>query len=87
MKFEIFLRSAASKQFQALSEIDRRLVAKKIDNLADDPCPAGAKKLKGYEELWRIRSGNLRVVYQQPDEAGKIIILKIGQRGRVYRNL
>ncbi|WP_408033806.1 type II toxin-antitoxin system RelE family toxin [Thalassovita litoralis] len=87
MKFEILFRSAAMKQFQALSKTDQRLVAAKIDKLGEDASPAGSKKLKGHDSLWRIRSGSLRVVYLQPDSEGRIFILKIGNRGRIYRNL
>ncbi|KQI72419.1 hypothetical protein AN191_08665 [Loktanella sp. 5RATIMAR09] len=75
------------KQFQALSKTDQRLIAAKIDKLAEDAKPVGSKKLKGHDALWRIRSGSLRVVYLQPDDEAKIFILKIGNRGRVYRNL
>lgn len=75
------------KQFQALTKTDQRLVAAKIDKLGDDANPPGSKKLKGHDALWRIRSGNLRVIYLQPSDEGKIFILKIGNRGSVYRNL
>jgi mRNA interferase RelE/StbE len=38
--------------------IDRKILA-----LADNPRPAGCKKLKGYKDQWRIRVGDWRVLY------------------------
>ena len=35
----------------------------KILALADDPRPHGCKKLRGHNDLWRIRIGDYRVVY------------------------
>jgi mRNA-degrading endonuclease RelE of RelBE toxin-antitoxin system len=39
------------------TRIDRKILA-----LGDNPRPPGCKKLKGYEDQWRIRIGDYRVV-------------------------
>jgi len=37
-------------------------IAKAIDNLGNNPRPAGCKKLKGEKEyMWRIRLGDYRI--------------------------
>jgi len=38
-------------------------VIQKITSLGETPRPAGCKKLKGYEDQWRVRAGDWRVVY------------------------
>jgi len=53
--------------------------------LSDDPFPTGSRKLSGYDDVFRIRVGVYRVIYDVADAALVIIILKIGHRKDVYR--
>lgn len=45
------------------------------------------KKLKGADSLYRIRIGDYRVVYEVRREVLLILVIKIGHRREVYRNL
>jgi mRNA interferase RelE/StbE len=50
-----------------------------------DPRPGSVKQLdKG---IYRLRTGNYRVIYQVQDEIVLILILRIGHRKDVYRAL
>lgn len=53
--------------------------------LADDPFPNGARKLTGYEDVYRVRVGGYRILYSVGGRELVIIILKIGHRREVYR--
>ena len=53
--------------------------------LANNPRPHGSEKLAGYEDRYRIRQGNYRVVYLIDDAASEVTIYKIGHRKEVYR--
>ena len=53
--------------------------------LANDPRPPGCDKLAGVENLYRIRVGDYRVVYQIRDEMLLVLVVKIGHRREVYR--
>jgi mRNA interferase RelE/StbE len=55
----------------------------KIELLADDPRPAGCKKLKGYKDQWRIRMGDWRVVYIVDDPAKLVSITRIAHRREI----
>lgn len=44
-------------------------------------------KLAGLPELYRIRIGEYRVVYQVRDDVLLVLVVRIGGRGDVYRNL
>ncbi len=63
-----------------------RRVLGAIRDLAEEPRPRGARKMRGtgIEEEWRIRIGDYRVVYRVDDEARKVLILAVGHRGGVY---
>lgn len=52
--------------------------------LADDPRPHGCEKLSG-EEKYRIRQGDLRIIYAVDDHTAVVTVVKIGHRRDVYR--
>ncbi len=58
-----------------------------IFRLADNPRPSGVAKLKGYDDVYRIRIGNYRVVYRIQDQKLLVIVAAAATRGRVYRLL
>jgi mRNA interferase RelE/StbE len=67
---------------EVLTRVDRLLVG-----LADDPRPVGCKKLKGYENLYRIRVGDWRVVYAVEEDQLIVLVVEIAPRGQAYRDL
>ncbi|HEX6573503.1 MAG TPA: type II toxin-antitoxin system RelE/ParE family toxin, partial [Gemmatimonadaceae bacterium] len=56
-----------------------------IDLLAVDPRPHGAVKLSGDEDLYRIRTGDYRIIYSVVDRVLTILVIAIGHRREVYR--
>jgi mRNA interferase RelE/StbE len=84
VNYSVVIKSSAQKELDALddavfSRIDRRILA-----LAENPRPAGCKKLKGYKDQWRIRIGNWRVVYFIDDSAKRVSISRVAHRREVY---
>jgi len=75
----------AEKQLRALSVDAQRRLARAMVALADDPFPHGSRKLVGYQDVFRIRVGVYRVIYDVAEAQLVIIILKIGHRKDVYR--
>lgn len=63
-----------------------RRVLQAVTDLAEDPRPRGARKMRGTgeQEEWRVRVGDYRVVYRLGDEAREVLILAVGHRGSVY---
>jgi mRNA interferase RelE/StbE len=41
--------------------------------------------LKGYEDLYRLRVGDYRIIYTIKQDELVIAILKIGNRGDIYK--
>ena len=52
--------------------------------MADDPRPPGCKKLKGVENLYRLREGDYRVIYSVEDRVLRVIVVAVGNRKDVY---
>lgn len=64
---------------------DRRRIVARIEALANEPRPMGNEKLAGYEDRFRLRQGNYRIIYAVDDHVRSIEIVKIGHRREVYR--
>ena len=67
----------------------RKQIVKKIMALADNPLPQGHKLIRGMsgdeERVYRIRSGDYRVLYVVRNNPGHIVVLDIDHRKDVYR--
>ena len=85
MTAEIEISRTAEKQLRRLEREDQRRVAGAILALAEDPRPRGCRKLQGYDDVFRIRVGMLRVIYSVSDGQLIVIVLKVGHRKGVYR--
>lgn len=74
----------AAKQLRKHTHEIQVRIAKAIDKLANNPFPSGFKKLSGQKDLYRIRVGDYRIVYQF--NAGKLVILivRVGHRKDIY---
>jgi len=83
--YRIFLTSSAEKALKKLPEGDQRRIAAAISALAIDPHPVGAKKMSGFDSLFRIRVGNYRIIYQIEGRILTITVLKVGHRRDIYR--
>lgn len=78
-----FVRSAR-KELERLPDTVLQRVFARIEAFADTPRPPGCKKLRGARDLWRIRIGDYRVVYQLDDSQQLVEIRAIGDRKDVY---
>ena len=73
------------KDFRKVPRADARRILAKIQKLAATPRPPGAKKLKG-EELFRIRIGAYRVVYEIEDDRLIVFVVRVKHRKDAYRD-
>jgi mRNA interferase RelE/StbE len=62
-RYAIDIKQSAQKELDALDDAVFARLDRKILTLADNPRPAGCKKLKGYKDQWRVRVGDWRVLY------------------------
>lgn len=62
-------------------------LGRRIDSLAENPRPQGVKKLSGEDDMYRIRVGDYRIIYQIREKSLVVLIVRIGHRSDVYRGL
>ena len=55
--------------------------------LSDDPRPDGVRKLTDHNSLYRVRVGDYRVIYRIQDMKLVVLVIRIGSRADVYKNL
>jgi mRNA interferase RelE/StbE len=65
----------------------RRRVQAAIDRLQTDPRPHGAIALQGLPGAYRIRVGDYRVIYTIDDGRLVVVVVDMGHRREIYRNL
>ena len=87
MTFKIVYKGSVKKELRKLTYTDRTAIVDKIQLLKSKPNPEGSAKLKGSRDLFRIRHGDYRVIYQIKKKVLIIIIIRIGHRREVYKNL
>ncbi len=84
MSYRIIIPKSVQKQLNNLPEKQRQRIIEAIRFLADVPRPDGVKKLKGYDQTYRIRIGNYRVIYKIEDQEMVILILSAVHRKDAY---
>jgi mRNA interferase RelE/StbE len=85
--YTVAILPSALRQLAELPRHDQRRIKERIDRLAADPRPPGVKKLQGESDLFRLRSGNYRVIYSVEDVRLTVLVIRIGHRRDVYRGL
>ena len=77
--YRVGIKRSAAKELEGLSLTDRRRIVQRISALASDPRPPGCEKLSG-EDKYRIRQGDIRILYENADRESTVAIVKIGHR-------
>lgn len=74
------------KEIRTLPKPYIRHIIEAIEALALNPWPPGCAKLTGYE-LWRIKAGPYRVLYEVNVAEHAVYTYRVGPRKDVYRKL
>jgi mRNA interferase RelE/StbE len=85
MPYELIIKPTAEKSLDKLPHPIRRRIVDALKELRENPRPAGAAKLVGGENFWRIRIGNYRVVYEIHDKQLIVLVLRVAHRKDAYR--
>lgn len=85
MVYQVEITPAAKRQIKKLSQRVQKLIVERLEQLAINPRSSGVLKMESEEDLYRIRVGNYRIIYEIQDQVLLVIIVKVGHRGDVYR--
>ena len=84
--YKVLIKPSAVQEVEAIPAKDRERVVRKIRALTEDPRPRGSEKLSG-DDKYRVRQGRYRVVYSVSDDDRTVLVVKVGHRREVYRQL
>jgi len=85
--YRVEIAPAARRQIKRLKKAVQERIISSVDALGEEPRPAGIKKLSGAKELYRVREGDYRIIYQVQDEVLLVLVVKVGHRRDVYRKI
>ena len=79
-RYNISLTKKAEKFIKKQNRDTQKRIIKAIIELPE----GDVKKLKGMDEIYRLRVGDFRVLFEKNDKELMIIIVEIGNRGQIY---
>lgn len=84
MNYELSILPRAKRALETIDELIRLRIMTAIDQLAADPRPPGCKKLTR-RDVWRIRVGDHRALYEIDDQKRIVLVVDVGHRSAIYR--
>lgn len=83
-RYELRVRPSVAKDLRGVPKAEVKRILTRIEGLRDDPRASGCEKLSGVE-VYRVRHGVVRIVYEVHDESVVVEVIRVGHRGEVDR--
>ena len=87
MIYSVEFRPGVLKSLKKLPMRDLQRIKKKLETLAKNLPDPATTKMKGDNPFHKVRMGDYRIIYEIHDDVLVILVVKIGHRKDVYRNL
>ena len=84
-KSKITFKNSVAKDLRKISNHDVQRILEKIDSLIENPRAEGCVKLSVHE-LYRVRQGDYRIIYEIRDNDLIVLVIKVAHRSRVYKD-
>jgi mRNA interferase RelE/StbE len=85
--YSVAFKKSAEKDFRKIPKEIILHIFEHIENLAREPVPHDAYKLASAENLYRIRVGDYRVIYQVFHQNRQVTVIYIRHRSVAYRGV
>ena len=82
-RYSLEIRRSVAKDMRALPKRDVARTLKRIAALADEPRGPDSEKLSSHE-LYRVRQGNYRILYEIRDADHTVTVVKVAHRSKVH---
>ena len=87
MAYTIEFRPSVLKTLEKIPKRDLVRIKKKVEELGTNLPDPNTTKMKGNNSFHRVRTGDYRIIYEIHNDKLVILVVKIGHRKDVYRNL
>ncbi len=85
MPYRVEFTRSAAKALRKLSKQAQRRVLRKTESLGEDPRPPGVRQIDA--GLFRVRTGDYRILYSINDGVFLVLVLLVGHRRDIYEAL
>lgn len=87
MKYAFRWRERAVRQLRAIPQPTALTILRALAQLGDDPRrpDANIRKLAGYDDRYRLRAGDYRVIYDISDGQLIILVVGVGHRREIFQ--
>lgn len=86
MAFSVKFNPHAEKFIKKLDSQNKERIKNRIKHLLVEPFPSSVERVEKYkaDKVFRVRTGDYRILYIVRYSQNEILIAKIDKRGRVY---
>ena len=81
--YKITFKSSVAKDLRNIPNTDVQRILSRIDQLVENPRAPGCIKLTGHD-LYRVRQGSYRIVYEIRDGELVVVVIKVAHRSAAY---
>ncbi len=87
MSYSVEFRPSVWKNVKNIPKKDLVKIKRKIDRICCDLPDPATTRMSGNNDFHKVRCGNYRIIYEIHENRLVILVVKIGHRKDVYRNL
>lgn len=85
--YVITYKKSVEKDLRKISKPHLKKIVQAIQQLAHNPKPTASTGLKGFSNVYRLRVGDYRIVYEINKGELIVLIVRVAHRREVYKNL
>ncbi|MEZ4578949.1 MAG: type II toxin-antitoxin system RelE/ParE family toxin [Desulfobacterales bacterium] len=87
MSYQILFKRSAAKALKKFQKLNKNVSPTKLIAWRITLPNPDTTKMKGDNPFHRVRVGNYRIIYEIQDDVLIIMVVKIGHRKDIYRNI
>jgi mRNA interferase RelE/StbE len=87
MAYTVEFRPSVWKNVKNIPKKDLVKIKSKIEEIRSDLPDPATTRMSGNSDFHKVRCGNYRIVYEIHEDSLVILVVKVGHRKDVYRNI
>jgi mRNA interferase RelE/StbE len=85
-RYELVYLPSIQKDLRKLPKAIVRKILARAEKLRDTPFPRDSVKLTGYDNRYRLRQGDYRILYSVDGARILVTVVQIGHRREIYKH-
>ena len=85
--YRVKVGKKATKFIRSKTKKIQRQIINRLRQLGENPRPDNREAIKGAKDVYRIRTGDYRIIYQVREKELVVLVLRIADRKDIYDRL